>query len=56
VNRTSRPNTWLHRPTCPRTAFAAVHEVCLWHVAPIRCGANFGRDRSKADMPRLIQD
>src|SRR5262249_15006075 len=41
VNRTNRPNTWLHRPTCKREEkpcqLGAVH---TWHKAALRCAAN----------------
>jgi len=41
VNRTKRPNTWLHRPTCVREEspcqLGAVH---TWHLATVRCNAS----------------
>ena|SRR5713101_7563059 len=43
VNRTYRPNTWLHRPSLRREDFScqpgAVH---TWHLASFRCDAEFG--------------
>ena len=40
VNRTNRPNTWLHRPACKceekPCQLGAVH---TWHIASFRCGA-----------------
>ena len=40
VNRTNRPNTWLHRPSLRREDFpcqlGAVH---TWHIASVRCDA-----------------
>ena len=51
VNRTNRPNTWLHRPATQREDFpcqlGAVH---TWHIASFRCDAEFGRYRGKADI------
>ena len=38
VNRTNRPNTWLHRPATRREdspcQLGAVH---TWHIASVRC-------------------
>src|SRR5262249_17722757 len=40
VNRASRPNTWLHRPSCKREENpcqrGAVH---TWHITSFRCTA-----------------
>ena len=48
VNRTNRPNTWLHRPSLRREKspcqLGAVHTR---HNVPIAATPNFGRDRSK---------
>ena len=47
VNRTNRPNTWLHRPATRRKdspcQLGAVH---TWHIAPIRTWAASGAKRT----------
>jgi len=55
-NRASRPNTWLHRPSCKREENpcqqGAVH---TWHLASFRCDAEFGplsaSQRTWLDLP-----
>jgi len=51
VNRTQRPNTWLHRPTLRREdspcQLGAVH---TWPFATYEASHHFGRDRRRADM------
>jgi hypothetical protein len=51
VNRTYRPNTWLHRPSLRREDFScqpgAVH---TWHETDMPRCPFFGRSRGKADI------
>ena len=53
VNRTQRPNTWLHRPSLRREdspcQLGAVH---TWPFAPFRTYALNGRFRGEADVDR----
>ena len=56
VNRTNRPNTWLHRPACKREEkpcqLGAVH---TWHKADIpRRSAICRLSGGKADIGRCI--
>ena len=54
VNRTQRPNTWLHRPSPQREdspcQLGAVH---TWPFATFRYAAEFGRYRGIADIERF---
>jgi len=49
VNRTNRPNTWLHRPACKREEkpcqLGAVH---TWHKADMPTRLQFVRFRGEA--------
>ena len=50
VNRTNRPNTWLHRPATRREdspcQLGAVH---TWHITSIAAPQHFGRFQSEAE-------
>jgi len=46
VNRTQRPNTWLHRPTLRREDSPCQHgAVHTWPNASVAAMQRFGRDR-----------
>jgi len=51
VNRTKRPNTWLHRPACKREEkpcqLGAVH---TWHISTDHILIGDGCFRGEADM------
>jgi hypothetical protein len=51
VNRTQRPNTWLHRPSLRREdspcQLGAVH---TWPITTFRCVAEFGRYRGNIGL------
>ena len=55
VNRTQRPNTWLHRPSLRREdspcQLGAVH---TWPFATFRCNAMTCRFRGQSRLSRLF--
>src|SRR5262245_17640504 len=57
VNRTNRPNTWLHRPTCKREKSLANSEPSTHGTKQtFRDSSYFVRFRGKADIQRLKRD